>query len=73
MDGALAEPVVLGHAFDQDVFGGVGGSMVLAQSDEEIVEILPRFGGQEGEHAAEAVFKVVHAGFGPSFLGTWTG
>ena len=60
--GAVAEPVVLGHALDQDPLGTVLRRVFTFEIYDEIVEFLGAFPGEEDEHAAsigEAVDDVV--------------
>ena len=50
--GAVAQPVVLGHALDQNHFGAARGAVLAFEVDDELVIfacVLPR---QEDEHAA---------------------
>ena len=67
--GAVAEPVVLGHALDQDPLGTVLRRVFTFEIYDEIVEFLGAFPGEEDEHAAsirETVDDVIFRGCGPA-------
>ena len=74
--GAVAQPMVLGHAFDQNHFGAAHGAVLAFQVDDELViflRVLPR---QKHEHAAaigEAMADVVAGGRGFAFFRPGTG
>ena len=50
--GAVAQPVVLGHALDQDEFGTVFRAVFIFEIHDELVEFYGAFPGEEDEHAA---------------------
>src|SRR5690242_6889849 len=50
--GAIAQPVVLGHALDQDQLGTVFRAVLVFEVDDELVEFYGAFPGEEDEHAA---------------------
>ena len=50
--GAVAQPVVLGHALDQDHFGAARGSMLALEVDHQLVVFLRVLPRQQNEHAA---------------------
>jgi len=60
--GAVAQPVVLGHALDQDELGTVSRTVFRFEIYDEMVEFFGAFPRQEDEHAApigEAVAEVI--------------
>ena len=60
--GAVAQPVVLGHAFDQNHFGVARGAVFAFKIDDELVIFAGVLPGQEDERAApirETVAQVV--------------
>jgi hypothetical protein len=67
--GALAQPVVLGHAIHQHVLGRGGRVVLVAQGLAQVVEVLLFFGVHDFEAAAEAVLEAVLAGAGFAFFG----
>ena len=67
--GAVAQPVVLGHALDQDELGTVSRTVFRFEIYDKIVEFLGAFPGEEDEHAAsirETVDDVIFRGCGPA-------
>ena len=46
-DGAMAEPVVLGHGLDERFFGWSGGPVLFAEAGEQIVEVGLGFRGKD--------------------------
>lgn len=71
--GALGEPVVLRHLLDEHGFGDGGGLMLGVKSDEEEIEFLLLFGGEDGECAAESPTEIVERGDGFARLGARAG
>src|SRR6185437_8763973 len=65
--GAVAQPVMLGHALDQDQFGTVFGAVLIFEVYGELVEFYGAFPREEDEHTAsvgETVDNVVLRGCG---------
>ena len=64
-ESAEAEPLVLGHPFDEDLLGGGGGLEFLDEIGEEGFELLGVFAWNEtGGGGGEAVRKMIKAGLG---------
>ena len=70
---ALAKPVMLGHALDEDFFGGSGGLVFAAERVEELIEGVLVFGGEHREDGAETVFEGVATGDGFASFGGRSG
>ena len=71
--GAPAEPVMLGHGFDERGFGEGGGLVLVAERGQECIEFGLRFGGEDAEGSGETVTRVVQRGGGFSSFSFWTG
>ena len=71
--GALTDPVVLGHLLDEHGFGGSGGLMFVAQRFEQFLEFGGVFVGQEDPFAGEAVAQIVLRESGFACRCFWTG
>ncbi len=64
-EGALAEPLVLGHFFDGDLLGRIGGLVLAEEIVEEGLQSRGIFAGDEfGGAGGEAVREVVEGGLG---------
>jgi hypothetical protein len=64
-ESAEAEPLVLGHPFDEDLLGRGGGLEFLGKIGEEGFEFLGVFAWNEaGGGGGEAVRKMIKAGLG---------
>ena len=70
---ALAEPVMLGHGFDERGFGEGDGLMLLAERGKERIEFGLRFGGEDAEGSGEAVAHIIQCGGGFSRFTLRTG
>jgi len=57
MERALAEPVMLGHGFDERGFGEGGGLVLVTERGEERIEFGLRFGGEDAEGSRETVAR----------------
>ncbi len=64
MESALAEPVTLGHGFDERSFGEGGCLMLVAGGGEESIEFGLRFGGEDAEASGETMARVVEGSGG---------
>ena len=76
VDGALGEPVALGHVVDEDALGARSGLKFLIEIVDELDPFVRVFAGHRDEDrrkTGEAVFAGVLAGAGKACCGTWTG
>lgn len=60
-DGAIGQPVVLGHVFDQQTFGGAGGGVVGDKAMVKGFEIVGIFTLDKLKAGGEAVLECVFA------------
>ena len=72
-EGALAQPVVLGHAVDQDFLGGSGGLVFGEEGIAQFVVLIALFPAKQSEGAGEAVAEMVLGGGGATLGGDGTG
>src|SRR5579863_2083187 len=71
--GAEADPVMVGHALDENLFGKGGGLVFADEVVEQSAEVLLVFAGDEAGAGGEAPGKAVAGRFGFAFVGLGTG
>jgi len=69
IQGAAAEPVMLGHGFDERGFGEGFGLVFFAEGGEERVEFGLRFAGEDTEGSGQAMAGVVQSRDGFTHFG----